>query len=470
MLTNGVTRGEPSPVADDPNAQAGTDETQRPGAQDADAGDAQNVGAIPGVTAGTLLDGRYRIVRLLGAGGMGTVYEARNERIDRRVAVKFLQPDMVRDRDLVARFLQEARTASLVRHPHIVELIDSGQAGDLVWLVMELLEGESLQALLDREGTLSPERARALLDPVCAALSHVHARGVIHRDIKPDNVFLARVPGADDPSPRLLDFGIARCLSEKALRVTTTGTVLGTPAYMSPEQCMGQRELTAAADQYALGATLFEMLSGKLPHAASNYNELVVKRATEDALRLEVARPGLAPAWCDLVARCLARRPEDRFASIDAMRDAMRAIPRSDAPASPPRDHSPRALAATHVSDRIATPRPAAPFPVERRVSAPWLLAIAVALTLGGVLAWRASTHDTTAVATPRALPATVEAHVTVGAALAITDAASSVTADASRAAAIVDASTPERHAEHHTRGGPRSTRSRIDRAFPGAP
>ncbi|MFO0647604.1 MAG: serine/threonine-protein kinase [Polyangiales bacterium] len=464
-------------MADDPNAQAGTDETQRPGARDADARDAdardaQGEGAIPGVSAGMLLDGRYRIVKLLGAGGMGTVYEACNERIDRRVAVKFLQPDLVRDRDLVARFLQEARTASLVRHPHIVELIDSGQAGDLVWLVMELLEGESLQSLLDREGPLSPEHARTLLDPVCAALSHVHARGVIHRDIKPDNVFLARVPGADAPSPRLLDFGIARCLSEKALRVTTTGTVLGTPAYMSPEQCMGQRELTAAADQYALGATLFEMLSGKLPHAASNYNELVVKRATEDALRLEVARPGIPPAWCDLVARCLARRPEDRFATIDAMRDAMRAIPHGDAPASPPRDRSPLALASTHVSDRNAAPRPAAPRPAAPRVSAPWLLATAAVLTLGGVLAWRASTPQATTVTPPRALPATVDAHVAVDAALAVADDASAETADASHAATIAtaDASSPEHHAEHRTHGGHRSTRARIDRAFPGAP
>ncbi len=446
-----------------------TDDTLPPTSPEAARGEGDSDdGAIEGVSAGMLLDGRYRIVRLLGAGGMGAVYEARNERIDRAVAVKFLRPEMVRDKELVARFLQEARTASQVHHRHIVEVLDSGQQGDLVWLVMELLRGESLQSLMDRGGPLAPDRARALIDPICAALAHVHALGIIHRDVKPDNVFLASVPGVDEPVPKLLDFGIAR-LADSAMRLTATGDLLGTPAYMSPEQCMGQRDLTAAADQYALGATLFEMLSGKLPHTASNYNELVVKRATEDATRLEVAHPGTPLAWCDLVAKSLARRPDERFASVDAMREAMRAIAHASA-AEPAPEAAPVRVAVTPVAAPVATAPP--------RSRARLVLGAVFVIAFAAAVVWRMAE---TPVPTPVTVdvtpdPPRVEPHAEPhGAAPVAHDAAVARAEDASTApiaaTASHDAATePERRSSRQSHAGHRTPRSRIDRRFPGGP
>ena len=465
VLTSPLGPGERSAVADEDAPHLEIDDTLPSTSPDAvsDEDDSDD-GAIEGVSSGLLLDGRYRIVKLLGAGGMGAVYEARNERIDRAVAVKFLQPDMARDKELVTRFLQEARTASQVHHRHIVEVLDSGQEGDLVWLVMELLRGESLQSLMDREGPLDPERARTLLDPICAALSHVHSLGIIHRDIKPDNVFLATVPGVDEPVPKLLDFGVARCLTDRAMRLTATGDLLGTPAYMSPEQCMGQRDLTALADQYALGATLFEMLSGKLPHVASNYNELVVKRATEDATRLETVRPELSRAWCDLVAKSLARRPEERFASIDAMREAMRAIGRESAV-----EPTPEASPVSVVIAPVAAPA-VPPTPSRSRFAVGATFAVALGLSI----AWSATrgaapTSSTTAVTTapPRVEPIT-PAPVTRDAEVASAEDAAVV--PVATIAAHDAATEPERHGPRQTREARRSARSRIDRTFPGGP
>jgi hypothetical protein len=308
------------------------------------------------LTPGDLLAGRYEVVRKLGEGGMGAVYEARHAELGRPVAVKVLHAEFGHDATAVERFRKEARVLATLRRRHVVEVLDFGQWRGTLYLVMELLDGESLQQRLDRDGPLDAAEAVTLLDPVLQALAWAHGQGVVHRDVKPDNVFLARVAGEPGGVAKLIDFGIARALAPDAPKLTRTGVMVGTPAYMAPEQAWGAGPVTPAADQWSAAAVLYEMLTGHVPHEAASLQELVVRRVSQDAGDLAAARPGLPPALVAAVMRALSRDPAARFPSVDALREALRDA-MGDAPVTAPPPQTPPDLAS---KDTL----PAAPAPV----------------------------------------------------------------------------------------------------------
>lgn len=273
---------------------------------------------------GRVLAGRYRLGKRLGEGGMGAVYEAIHIQLGRRVAVKTLLE--IKDPTDVARLHDEAMTAAALAHPCIVQVTDFGPATDDAppFLVMELLAGESLAALLDREGKLSLDRALPVTTQLLSALAVAHEGRVLHRDVKPSNVFLTTGVDASTPMVKVVDFGIARFQDDTARR-TTTGKVIGTLAYMAPEVLRGQPP-SAAADLYAVGVVLFEMLTGKLPFDARRKDlvEAVVREEAPDPRTLE---PSIPRAVADVVLRALRKKPELRFDSAKAMSEALRAAP-----------------------------------------------------------------------------------------------------------------------------------------------
>ncbi len=253
---------------------------------------------------------RYRIERELGAGGMATVYLAHDLKHDRRVAIKVLRPELSAVIG-AGRFLREIKTIANLQHPHILGLIDSGEVHGTAYYVMPFVEGESLRDRLTREKQLPIADAVRLATQVAAALDYAHRHGVIHRDIKPENVML------HDGSALVADFGIALAVSSAggSSRMTETGMSLGTPHYMSPEQAMGEREITARSDVYALGAMTYEMLVGEPPFTGPTAQAIVAKVMTAEPAGLTAQRRSVPPAVEDAVLTALAKLPADRFAS-----------------------------------------------------------------------------------------------------------------------------------------------------------
>jgi serine/threonine protein kinase len=278
-----------------------------------------------GVSPGDVIGGRYEIIRVLGVGGTGAVFEARHRTIQRTVAVKLLLPEIALSNPAVPqRFLQEARTSNEVRHKNIVEVLDFGNDQGRLFMVMEFLEGENLGVFIKREAPLSPGVIIRLLDPIMSALALAHSRGIVHRDVKPQNIFLSRTPGDDDITPKLIDFGIAKRVVTDDVGLTATGMILGTPAYMPPEQATGgSKGVTPAADQYALGAILYEALTGSVPHQADSYPAMLVAIVTGPAPDIRHLRPDLDPALAAVIMRALAYEPSQRFSSLYEMRDAL---------------------------------------------------------------------------------------------------------------------------------------------------
>ena len=269
--------------------------------------------------------GNYRAVSLLGEGGMGAVYLAEHPEIGRRVAVKVLRPELIKDPQLLLRFLNEARAANAIRHPNIIEILDSGTTSDGVpYLVMELLEGEVLASRIRRVGKLSLPDALQLCYQTASALAAAHAKGIIHRDLKPDNLFI--VPDPVDPSReriKVLDFGIAKLqdlavgrgvLSGAGMQ-TRTGTLLGTPVYMSPEQCLGTKTLDPRSDIYSLGIIMFEMLTGHPPFVSEGFGELVNMHLNVAPRPLRDIDATIPPLVAAMVARALGKAPDARQAS-----------------------------------------------------------------------------------------------------------------------------------------------------------
>ncbi|HEX8499468.1 MAG TPA: protein kinase [Pyrinomonadaceae bacterium] len=266
--------------------------------------------------AGRVLDGKYEVVSRLGSGGMGAVYRARRVLIGDEVAVKVLHQRLTGDEKLVERFRREARAAAQLHHPNVVTIHDYGESsgpGRLAYIVMELVRGESLRELLRREGRLDPRRAVSLMRDVCAGVGAAHRRGIVHRDIKPDNII---VTPADEDRPaesvKVVDFGIAklRDMAQESSTLTEAGTMVGTLFYMSPEQCKGE-PLDSRADVYSLGAMLHEMLAGAPPFTASSMTSLVLKHVNEPppALPADLQIPQALRAE---VARALAKNPDER--------------------------------------------------------------------------------------------------------------------------------------------------------------
>jgi serine/threonine-protein kinase len=251
-------------------------------------------------------------MRLLGAGACGTVWAARNELIDRDVALKILHPDVAADAVALQRFFNEAKASGRVRSPSIVEVLDLGQAEDgSPFLVFELLHGQGLDAWLMRERTIDPETLMEMFMGVVRALDSAHAQGIIHRDLKPANLY-AHCAHKGSLVLKILDFGISKVLdAAHDLTLTRTGTVVGSPAYMSPEQAAGREDIDGRADVWSLGVVMYEALTGTLPHEAANYNALMVRILTRDADPILTRRADLPQSLAALVDDCL-RRDRDR--------------------------------------------------------------------------------------------------------------------------------------------------------------
>jgi serine/threonine-protein kinase len=274
--------------------------------------------ALRSVQPGDLIQSRYRLNRLLGSGASGSVWSAKNELIDRDVALKIMRPDVAEDAVALQRFFNEAKASGRVRSSSIVEILDLGQAEDgSPFLVFELLDGEGLDARLQREGTLDAEFGCEVFMAVSKALDLAHSQGIIHRDLKPANIYLHRDPEGHVIA-KILDFGISKVFETNTnnnFTLTRTGTVVGSPAYMAPEQAQGSEDLDGRADVWSLGVVMYEAFSGTLPHEAPNYNALMVRILTQDVDPIMTRKPDLPPSICAVVDACLRRDRSQRTAS-----------------------------------------------------------------------------------------------------------------------------------------------------------
>ena len=270
--------------------------------------------------------GNYRILRQLGEGGMGAVYLAEHALLGRRAAIKVLLPALSQREDVIARFFNEARAATTIGDPGIVQVFDFGQHTDgSAYLVMELLDGEALDRRLQRVQRLAPADALRITRQIAATLGAAHAKGIIHRDLKPENVFMVRdgeVAGGE--RAKILDFGIAKLTgADGSLSKTRTGALMGTPVYMSPEQCRGAGDLDHRSDIYALGCVLYHLITGRPPFSAGGLGELLAMHMIVPAPPPSTIVPELGADLDALMARLLAKNPDDRFATMADLASAI---------------------------------------------------------------------------------------------------------------------------------------------------
>jgi eukaryotic-like serine/threonine-protein kinase len=276
--------------------------------------------------------GNYRVTELIGEGGMGVVYLAEHPGIGRRAAVKILRPGLTDNPELARRFFNEARAANAIRHPSIVEVFDCGTLpSGTSYIVVELLEGENLASRLRSQGRLSVGDARRIAAQTASALAAAHAAGIVHRDLKPDNLFL--VPDDRDAAQemvKVLDFGIAK-LGQQGSNVnsvkTRTGSVMGTPAYMSPEQCRGTREIDHRTDIYALGVILFEMLCGRPPFVSEGFGEMVHMHISQPPPTPRTINPEIPEELDRVILWCLAKEPDERLQTMADVHAALTGRP-----------------------------------------------------------------------------------------------------------------------------------------------
>ena len=263
------------------------------------------------------LIGAYRVQKRIGEGGMGSVWLAEHAMLGRRAAIKVLHNEFSRKPEIVTRFFNEARAATAIADPGIVQIFDFGQHTDgSAYIVMELLDGEPLDQRVARVGALGVPEALRIMRQVASTLGAAHARGIVHRDLKPENIFIVRDPEvAGGERAKVLDFGIAKLSAEQGGVKTQTSAVMGTPAYMSPEQCRGAGQVDQRSDVYALGCVLFRLLCGRPPFDAEGVGELIVMHLREAPPTLASLRPGIPPEVEQLVQRCLAKDPAHRFTS-----------------------------------------------------------------------------------------------------------------------------------------------------------
>ncbi len=286
--------------------------------------------------AGTVLGDRYRIVRKLGEGGMGAVYEGEHTLIKRRVAIKCLHARYAREAKMAIRFKREAMAATAIGHPNIVECTDMGRTPDgSLFMVLELLQGTDWARELDRTGPQPLSRVVHILSQVCDAVGAAHDKGIVHRDLKPENIFLIR-RGSDSDFVKVLDFGISKFVrleddvAETQKKLTRTGTAIGTPLYMSPEQIQGSRAVDHRTDIYSLGVILFQALTSRLPYEADSHARLLVQALTEEPASIERYRMDLPTELNTLISRMLARDPARRPAGCADVKAALAAFAAHD--------------------------------------------------------------------------------------------------------------------------------------------
>ncbi|HET9004954.1 MAG TPA: serine/threonine-protein kinase, partial [Gemmatimonadaceae bacterium] len=261
---------------------------------------------------------QYEVESEIGRGGMSVVYRARDRRLNRPVAIKVLPPELAFDPAIRARFTREAQTSAHLSHAHIVPIYDVGERDGIAWFVMTIVTGGSLATLIEREPRQQVDEVRRLLCECADALAYAHLRGVIHRDVKPDNILL------DGNNGRVMvtDFGIARAV-ESGTRLTVTGMAIGTPAYMSPEQALGEREIDGRSDIYSLGVLGYQMLTGRVPFSAGNSMALLLKHVSERPQPIVELRPDAPAGLREAIERAMMKSPEDRWPTAAAMREAL---------------------------------------------------------------------------------------------------------------------------------------------------
>lgn len=388
----------------------------------------------PDPLIGTTIDDRYEVIGTLGEGGMGTVYHVRHRLLGKQLALKALRADLARDGDLGQRFIREARAAASVAHPNVVQITDFGNLpSGQPYFVMELLVGESLSTLLRKGGPLPAARATRLLTQIVDALSAAHVAGVVHRDLKPDNILIC--PGPSGDIVKVLDFGLAKVAGQS--RLTKAGVVFGTPYYMSPEQASGD-PVDERADVYALGVVMYEMFTGRVPFEADTFMGVLTKHIYVEPTPPSVLLGGLAAlgALEQITLRCLEKKPDRRFPSMRALgeelsrvasfgEDGSFSVSPLELRITPGKRSSPR------LADELELPSVVEMRAVRRGRkagrAAPWMLAIGVLAVISALVAillsrarTRSSSRQTAASASaaPAGQPNEIAAAATPSAAL----------------------------------------------------
>src|SRR6516225_3117475 len=341
---------------------------------------------------GTVLGGRYQILKLLGMGGMGAVYKARDLEVDRIVGLKVIRPDLAGNPAILARFKQELVLARQVTHRNIIRIYDLNEADGVKFITMEFIEGEDLRTILTRESKLSPKETVDVVRQACSGLQAAHHEGVIHRDLKPSNIM-------KDASGRvvIMDFGLAKTVQGDGM--TQTGMMIGTMEYMSPEQAMGS-ELDARSDIFTMGLIFYELLSGNMPFRAESAIASLVKRTQERAVPLSDIDPSLPPALSLIATKCLERDPKARYSSVRELIDDLDAFlgkrPRSSGTGPPVLDAS--ALAASQARTTTAGTQTR-----EQRFPMKWVATGVVALALAVGIGYVVKSRVGSGVSVPQA-------------------------------------------------------------------
>jgi len=346
-----------------------------------------------------LVAAKYEVVRLIGRGGMGSVWEGRHESLGTRVAIKFIDAEHADNDEARARFVTEARAAATIQSKHAIQIFDHGLTGDgRPYIVMELLAGEALDKRIERLGAISLAETARIVQQVCRALQRAHDAGIIHRDLKPENVFLVQSPDDDDEIAKVLDFGIAKIKpppgSEGLTSSTRTGAVLGTPYYMSPEQARGLRDLDHRTDLWSLGVIAYKCVTGVLPFDGESVGDLLVKICTAPLPRAAAIAPGLPPAFDLWFARALERDVPRRFATATELAVALASaagLPSARGSTSTPMaDSAPVSVAAPSLAPTLpgaaVTSAPITASTTARKPSRSALAAFVAAAIVGGTL------------------------------------------------------------------------------------
>jgi serine/threonine protein kinase len=378
---------------------------------------------IAPVREGEILDGKYRVERVLGVGGMGIVVAATHVQLNTRVALKFLLPAALGNAQIVERFAREARAAVQIQSEHVARVTDVGTLPTgSPYMVMEYLEGGDLAETLAQSGPMPVTLAVGFVLQACEAIAEAHSLGIVHRDLKPANLFLARRTGRD-AVVKVLDFGISKTKDSGPSGLTQTSAMMGSPYYMAPEQMMSSKDVDARADIWALGIILYELLAGAPPFVADTMPEIVFMVTQRDPPPLAAKRPDLPEALSDVVARCLIRDPAQRVANVAKLASALAPFgpPRSEisveriirvlgASAPPPSGASGRANPAQATSSTWASSQPGARTPSKAQVA---ITAGALLVVVGVGVGWRllrspaqpsrSEEPPTTAAATPTA-------------------------------------------------------------------